>query len=492
MLINFPESQKGFVRFCENHFGICLLIGVGIDLILNLLLCLKPYEVVLLTEGNIKYNSCELTINLGHMFLGLIYLYKIFIGLSMIILVFVEWNIKQFKQDIHYITASMFTSIIIYIIYAILNVVKITGYREQFIIPASISYIFGTTNFIMYFAIRLLSKNPDNQSQEIDIKKAKYGAAMAGTKNSFEKYMSNASLNHSGSAVGGPKKMSLTDRLVSLHNFGDEIKKSSDLSKQQQSSINSSNTNISTSLLNLRKYSRSSNNLSNSNLDEVVSTHRRASQICAIPENKIPDIVYSSAGDKIDEDNSGKDDSKTRSYDNVFPSFTRVTRINSTPNKNLLGFGQGNMRSYENFSNSRFIRKGSNVSFTNVHPVNALSFNNLPSRKSSVHNSSKNNSLESIERVSQKGHSTSNISNPKPMNAISSDYISMNSQIKSVESFSRRESVDNVGEVTQSINTNQSINANSENNTDKNLNTNASQYSNISTSYQSTADDQKE
>lgn len=410
LLINFPESDKHFVRFCENHTAICLIIAVSIDLLLNGLLLLDPYEIAVKSDNHVMYNVCLMDSFAGHFFTGLIFIYKIIVALTMIILVFVEWNMKEFKQDIRYATATLFISIIIYIIYAIFNLVEINGYDEEFIIPSFMAYLYGVSNFFLYFMMRFFAR--EEKEDEFDIQKHKALGGSRGSKpSSMDRYMSNASLNQTNSNTG-PKKMSFTEHLVSLHNFGDEIKRTRDLSR---TSNNSSMTNVSS--LHNKKISRSTNNISNNTLDEFNSKNRRASQICAIPENQIADI-YSSTNDRIGENSSkhhGEDSShsgnnKTHSYDNVLP---RMIRINSTPNKKFLGYGG---RSCDNFpSNSRFTRKNSNVSFTNGNTTNNME------RKTSLTGMARSNS--SLE---QKGVSNSNISINKPINIMASEYLSVN------------------------------------------------------------------
>ncbi|OUM63096.1 hypothetical protein PIROE2DRAFT_10454 [Piromyces sp. E2] len=432
MLVNFPESNQHFVQFMEKHSALCVIFAVVVDVVLNLLVQIDPFKVKVLTKGNIMYNTCKIQGNIGHMFTGFIYIYKIISVIVFSLIIFIEWNIKEYKNDVRLATASLFISVILYIIYAVFNVIDITGYREQFIIPSFIAYLFGVSNFILFFFSRFFIGNQSEEEKETSmiLQKAKLNSQKNLQAAAYEKYSSTMSLNQTGS--GGPgKKMSLTDRLVSLHNFGDEIKKSSDLSKKSNSS--STNDLSHSRSNNFKKYSRSSNNISLGKLDEISSpSQRRVSQIDVIPENRIAEI-YNSTNDRIIENHEDSDDvyinrNRTRSYDNVLPNFNRITRINSTPNKKFFGAIQNNVRSTENFSNSnsRFNRKGSNVSFSN-NPITGNSNSNL-SRKSSTRSKTTSSlSLDSAEKQSQKISTHSNVSAGVPYNAMSTDFISYNS-----------------------------------------------------------------
>ncbi|OUM69927.1 hypothetical protein PIROE2DRAFT_57173 [Piromyces sp. E2] len=403
MLINFPESERRFVRFCERNFGKTILFSLSIDAILNVIALIDPYGVEVIVDGNIMYNKCLLTSTIGLFAIGLIFLYKLLILFAMAILVFIEWNIKEFMHDVRYATATLFISFIIYLIFGMVQNMKIGGYRERFFIPAMITYIYGMSCFCSYFVARFFS-NYDENTEEAIIKKAVIQEKPLPT--SYEKYSSSMSLNQSHGNLP-QKKLSVADRLIGLHNYGDEIKKSYDVLKT--SSNNSSSTNLSATRVNLRKNSRSFTNIN----DSVSFNNRRASQatqIMAIPENKIADsYAFASSSnsnptDSMGQDSSNSDEnvntSKIKSNENFANlSATRVNRINSTPNKKFLGYGMANKRSYENFPNVG-LRKGSNnVSYTNIHPIVGSSYTNLPiSRKESVNNHNASSSSISLEK----------------------------------------------------------------------------------------------
>ncbi|ORY85900.1 periplasmic binding protein-like II [Neocallimastix californiae] len=389
MLINFPESERHFVRFCEKNFGKTILFSFAIDAILNVIALIEPYGVERIIDGNIMYNKCKLSSTIGLVAVGFIFLYKLLILLAMAILIFIEWNIQEFKHDIRYATATLFISFIIYLLFGMVQNMKIGGYKERFFIPAMITYIYGLSCYSVYFVTRFFSNYNMEDTEESIIKKAIHGSGSKDKptpQGSFlEKYTSNVSLNQSNNSFSS-KKASLTDHLMSLHNYGNEIRKSYDHIK---GSNNSLATNLSATRVNLRKSSRSF-----SNIDETGNMNRRASQITAIPENKIADSYGGSSSSNTNSnpsDSIGQDTflseehmsrSRTHSSDNFSPSFTRMNRINSTPNKKFMGYG--NMKSCEKFPSVTYLRKGSNISFTNVHPMNATSYSNLPTRKESM------------------------------------------------------------------------------------------------------------
>jgi len=398
MLINFPESNRRFVRFCEKHFGFSVIIAISIDVILNILLLFNSYEVYTITDGDLLYNTCEMKSFKGHMFLGFIYLYKIFIILSLYIVTFLEWNLKEFKEDIHYMAGVLFITSIIYIIYGTISLIKIKGLVEEFIIPTVILYIYGFSNFLIYFFSRFFLEKEKDDDEKINIKNYRYnpGSKMELTK----KYSSSNSLNQT-SSNGSGRKMSIAGRLISMHTFGEEIKKSSDLIKNSNHSSTSS---LSGShLFMMKKYSASAVNINNNNYnnDERDIFNRRTSQITSIPENKVADYSTSRISEKSQstensfESNSNSNSnnnnnnnknsrSRTHSYDNFLPNFHRVTRINSGSTK---------------LSNTHLEKKNSSISFSQIQPINASSAVSRISSKSSITQSNENISKVSSQKI---------------------------------------------------------------------------------------------
>jgi len=410
LLTNFPESERHFSRFCRNHSGIALLISFSLDAILNILSFIKPTLVDVYTEGEYMFYTCKINGTLNSLALFLIYFYKLLILLGIAVLLFVEWNIEDFKYDVRNTLATLFISIIAFVLFVTVESIKMTGFKEKFIIPAMIIYIYGVTCFTTFFIIRFFSKfRDDEESEEAIIKKAQQFNHSDNTMKqprSWEKYTSSMSINNSSNtnSLTPQKKTSIVDHLISLHNYGNEIKKSSDALRN---STCSSSTNLSGTRVNIRRnsYGASLDNIKNYD-DSMTMMARRASQITAIPENKIAE-TYNSATTSTSNESSSDDHiprSRTRSCEGFNPGVTRTQRINSTPNKKFLGLdGIVRKRSYDNFPNNMIYRKGSCVSFSNIQPMNASSNTNInnPSRKCSAVTASISNSMNSFSTGKQ-------------------------------------------------------------------------------------------
>jgi len=341
ILINFPETDRHFVRFCEKNFGRTILFSLIIDIILNAAVLSQHYGSGVFYDGNTLYYKCMLESTLGWIFLTLLFAYKVLILITISVLIFIEWNIQEFKYDVHYATATLFLSFIVYFIFGLLQYITFKSYKERFFIPGFLIYLYGVSSFGTYFVARFFSKYNEEDTEENIVKKAKG----LDKKNSLEKYNSNMSIRHSDSTSICPqKKNSVVDRIMNLHNYGDEIKKSSELLR---SSANSSTSNLSGTKVNTRR--NSYNSLDNiRNLDENnYPLNRKPSQIPTIHEDMITDSFPNVDVKKntpppsvLRRDSAGSLEfingrTRTRSCENFNFNINRNQRNNSIPNKGV-------------------------------------------------------------------------------------------------------------------------------------------------------------
>ncbi|KAG4093786.1 hypothetical protein H8356DRAFT_1081048 [Neocallimastix lanati (nom. inval.)] len=425
MLANFPESEIHFSRFCRNHFNRAIIISILFDVFLYSLTLINPTVVNTVKDGNRLYSKCTVVSTLNIIALVLIYLYKFTILLGMALAIFTEWNVEECKYDVHYAIAILFISFIACIIFCSLQGLHIFKLSFQFIIPSCVAYMYSVSCFFSYFIIRFFSKYSDENDEEFIIKKARAIGKSEKALNHFgssDKTSGSMSSNQSSNSIP-QKKRSFVEHLINLHNFGDEIKKSNEALRN--SNISSS-TNLSGTKVNIRKSSYGASLDSIRNFDDSITMARRASQITAIPENKIADSYAGSQSfNSTGQDSNNSDEhftrTRTRSCDNFNQTFNRTQRINSTPNKKYTGFVYGPYkRSVDSFTNpnSTLNRKGSGLSFTNVQPINASSYSNISSRKCSQANSINNSttSLSNSDRYSNNNINTTG-------NGRSSDFI---------------------------------------------------------------------
>lgn len=211
ILINFPESDRRFVRFFEKNFGKTIIMAIIIDIILNSFLLINPYKPELIINDDLIYHKCKLSTLTGKLAIALIFTYKMLILLIIALLIFIEWNIREFKYDVHYATSNLFISFIIFFIFGMVQNIEFKGYVERFFIPSFITYIYGISCFSVYFVARFFSKYNYDNTKDIIHKKSILGTGpSAKALNSPDSYencsYSCSTINNTTYAIHEPKK----------------------------------------------------------------------------------------------------------------------------------------------------------------------------------------------------------------------------------------------------------------------------------------------
>ncbi|ORX51131.1 hypothetical protein BCR36DRAFT_45873, partial [Piromyces finnis] len=102
LLVCFPEENK-YSTWIKNNRYIFLFIFILIELILDGLSFIKPYEVNFvfnINNGDVNFEKCSLNETFGKFVHILFILYKVLIFLVFLLLIFIEWNIKEIHYEI--------------------------------------------------------------------------------------------------------------------------------------------------------------------------------------------------------------------------------------------------------------------------------------------------------------------------------------------------------------------------------------------------------
>jgi hypothetical protein len=333
IFINYPESNRRCIYFCEKNFGKTVLIFITIDIVLNTLTLIETSKVDIVVNNDAIYQKCKIHSIISRLALSLIYSHKVFILLFIALLIFTEWNIKKFKYDIHYATSTLLISFISFFLFGMVQNLKFTKYIERFLYPALVTYFYGVSSFTIFFIARFFSKyNVENEKDYITRKlkgvPAQSEKALNGA-DSFDNCSSSFNLNNSDSGIYAPRKMSMVDHLINLHNNGNEIKKSIELCK------NSSYTNIS----GIRNNTRRAFSFDNYKYFEDSFINYKSSQIIIIHESKVED--------KFSNNNNSSSNNNNNNNSNLSPEDE-----NSNNSDEFLS--RSRSRSCDNFSNSSY------------------------------------------------------------------------------------------------------------------------------------------
>lgn len=192
MIAIFP-SKGSISKFVKDHFGLVFVLCLIIDIALNITWCLLDPLIVnkfMVTSGK-NFQYCSSSSIIGKIMQYVIYGTKLIVLIVMCVLVFAEWNLAAFRQDIRSITSTLYTNILLIGIFIIIERIDIQnrylyyGLRSALVLCISIS----TLVIIMgskFYNISLQRENPYPDMSS-------FKNSSSGSLNSTQYYQSNFS-----------------------------------------------------------------------------------------------------------------------------------------------------------------------------------------------------------------------------------------------------------------------------------------------------------
>jgi len=159
LIINMPFQNK-FLESISNHKYIFVFFFIAIDILLYIMYLSTSYtiEYVSIDEGK-NFEICSITNIFGFWISMFIIIVKIFIILAIIILCYLEWNIKNTKKDIHFLILAIYTDILILIALTSMNFVKLESYKMYemyFILSECICIFYVAVNYNLSIGFRII------------------------------------------------------------------------------------------------------------------------------------------------------------------------------------------------------------------------------------------------------------------------------------------------------------------------------------------------
>lgn len=126
-------------------------------LCLNCIFALSSYNLqTLTTSSGKKYKKCNMNKSFGHLFYYIIQIYEVFIILISLILIFIEWSLKETRMDVKYIATALFFDIISLYLLNIIDKVKFKDYVIYSTLLAITILIFSGSNHFFIYIFRVL------------------------------------------------------------------------------------------------------------------------------------------------------------------------------------------------------------------------------------------------------------------------------------------------------------------------------------------------
>jgi len=156
LIIYFPDSNK-YSDWVNRNKYLLFLMFILIDTFLNGLTFIKTFEVkdIYIDEGK-NFQKCESRNALTIVSIAIIILYKLIIIIGLLLLIFIEWNLKETALDVKYLATALFMDTLSLITLIIFNKIKINNYVLYNLVLAINILVFAVSNHIFIYLVRVL------------------------------------------------------------------------------------------------------------------------------------------------------------------------------------------------------------------------------------------------------------------------------------------------------------------------------------------------
>jgi len=226
LLISFPDDNK-YSQYLLTHKYVFILSMIGIEIFINILLVITPFtkEKKMFENTNIykNYERCTMTSKFGNYIILLSIIIKVVMAFSTLLLVFIEWNVREIHDDVRAIAISDYISILSIILLTVLDYIKINKYEVIFIIHSIIIIIICMGNYIFIYSIKLLFMSIGNKEDNMNLKS---GVSVKTSKNL--------------TSSNEPKNKNLVSKIINYHYNEYSISTGSSISSNNSQCYNQS------------------------------------------------------------------------------------------------------------------------------------------------------------------------------------------------------------------------------------------------------------
>ncbi|ORX79252.1 periplasmic binding protein-like II [Anaeromyces robustus] len=167
LIIHFPEDNEilGWIKEHRHHFLVTIIV---IEILLNSLLFISPYNIVnvIISNGQ-NFHKCLMQDTMGINIFYLIITLDFIILLSILLLIFIEWNLVETYYYTRFLITIIAMDIVSLIIFTFISYIDINNYIAYNLILACNIFAFSISNYIFIYGVRLIS--PSEEGSEIDM-----------------------------------------------------------------------------------------------------------------------------------------------------------------------------------------------------------------------------------------------------------------------------------------------------------------------------------
>jgi len=151
--------QKSIHKFLFLSFIIiAVLILIGLSFF-------KPYTIQTISvyEGE-NYQICTLKKLWGIIIIKFIYFIQMILLILSLVLIFLEWNIKEYKNYLKILSSALSIDVLLLIIYEVFNYVSFGSYKSDTVVIFLIIFFLSVSNFIFIYLIKINDININNNT----------------------------------------------------------------------------------------------------------------------------------------------------------------------------------------------------------------------------------------------------------------------------------------------------------------------------------------
>lgn len=197
LISNFPDLNKYFLWIKNNKYKFILMVTT-LDLLLNLLLyTFFSFTIQIRMNVNRKnYNHCQFENNFMEIIIIILLITeKMIILFSILLFLFMEWNMTKIKKNIKLISSAIYMDILLFILFIVSCSINIKNFLYKFMIRSVITILAVLSNyFFIYLSnIFLLLIKKEEEINLYDIKEVSTLSSKLTSKNSTSKSQSHKS-----------------------------------------------------------------------------------------------------------------------------------------------------------------------------------------------------------------------------------------------------------------------------------------------------------
>ncbi|ORX50396.1 periplasmic binding protein-like II [Piromyces finnis] len=184
LIIHFPEKNEIKKWFVLNK-NIFIMGIISVEVFLNGFLIYSPFSNdIRISCDNRNFNRCSMNSVFGDITMLSYSIIKVFLIIIILILIFIEWNIKSIYEDIRAILFTVYLESLVIILLIIINYIKLNNYNVFYTIHTFIVILYSLSNYIYVYILRIfiVSRKPSNNYQ-YKLKEVNYNDMEADTNN---------------------------------------------------------------------------------------------------------------------------------------------------------------------------------------------------------------------------------------------------------------------------------------------------------------------